>query len=294
MDPYSAEGELINIHNHFHQGQYQEVVDFDTSSFSPENALPARILQLRARIALGQADDVHAEVKGETGPDLEAICAFAEYTLGKTDAALKTIEKLVSSATDNVTVQVLGGTLLQAAGKSDEALALLSQHQASLEAVTLIVQIQLQQSRTDLAIKEVAAARRWAQDSLLVNLAESWVGLRVGGDKYQQAFYVYEELAQAPATASIRSLVSQAVCELHLGRVEEAQAALELALKKEPGYVEAIANTLVLTVISGSDPTELTQSLKRVDPNHQFLVDLEEKSALFDTAATKYSAKVAS
>ena len=80
-----------------------------------------------------------------------------------------------------------------------------------------------------------------------------------GGDKYQQAFYVFEELAQAPATASIRSLVSQAVCELHLGRVEEAQAALELALKKEPEYAEAIANTLVLTVLMGSDPTELTQ-----------------------------------
>ena len=48
-----------------------------------------------------------------------------------------------------------------------------------VEAVALIVQIQLEQNRLDLAIKEVAAARRWAQDSLLVNLAESWVGLRV-------------------------------------------------------------------------------------------------------------------
>jgi coatomer protein complex subunit epsilon len=51
-----------------------------------------------------------------------------------------------------------------------------------VEAVALIVQIHLQQNRTDLAVKEVAAARRWAQDSLLVNLAESWVGLRVVGD----------------------------------------------------------------------------------------------------------------
>jgi coatomer protein complex subunit epsilon len=48
-----------------------------------------------------------------------------------------------------------------------------------VEAVALIVQIHLQQNRNDLAVKEVAAARRWAQDSLLVNLAESWVGLRV-------------------------------------------------------------------------------------------------------------------
>lgn len=49
----------------------------------------------------------------------------------------------------------------------------------AVDAVAIIVQIHLQQNRTDLAVKEVAAARRWAQDSLLVNLAESWVGVRV-------------------------------------------------------------------------------------------------------------------
>lgn len=48
----------------------------------------------------------------------------------------------------------------------------------AVDAVALIVQIHLQQNRNDLALKEVTAARRWAQDSLLVNLAESWVGLR--------------------------------------------------------------------------------------------------------------------
>ncbi|RSL41784.1 hypothetical protein CEP53_012556 [Fusarium sp. AF-6] len=292
MDPYSAEGELINIHNHFHQGQYQEVIDFDTSSFSPDNALPVRVLVLRARLALGQAEDVLADVKGESDPALEALGALAELSLGKVDSAVKTVEKLAASSADNTTVLIVGGTVLQAAGKSDEALALLTQHQGSLDAVALIVQIHLQQNRTDLALKEVSAARRWAQDSLLVNLAESWVGLRVGGEKYQQAFYVFEELAQAPSTSSVRSLVSQAVCELHLGRTEEAQAALDQALEKDANSADAIANLLVLNVISGNNAEELTEKLKAADPNHQFLSDLEEKSALFDKAATKYSPKV--
>lgn len=48
-----------------------------------------------------------------------------------------------------------------------------------LSRIALIVQIHLQQNRTDLALKEVTAARKWAQDNLLVNIAESWVGLRV-------------------------------------------------------------------------------------------------------------------
>ncbi|KAM6486934.1 coatomer subunit epsilon [Trichoderma sp. SZMC 28011] len=291
MDPYSAEGELINIHTHFYQSQYQEVIDFDTSSFSPENALPARVLQLRARLALGQAEDVLADVQGEAVPDLEAIGALAEYNLGKTDSALKTIEKLAASAADNVTVQIIGGTVLQAAGKSEEALALLSQHQGSLDAVALIVQIHLQQNRTDLALKEVTAARRWAQDSLLVNLAEAWVGARVGGEKYQQAFYVYEELAQGSSTFSVQSLIAQAVCEIHLGRLEEAQSALEQAIQKDPTNADGIANHVVLNSISGNNTEELLESLKKASPNHQLLLDLEEKSSLFDKAAEKYSTK---
>lgn len=80
-----------------------------------------------------------------------------------------------------------------------------------------------------------------------------------GGEKYQQAFYVFEELAQAPATSSVRSLVAQAVAELHLGRLEEAESALDQAVKTEPGYADAIANTLVLSVISGNDTTKLKE-----------------------------------
>ncbi|KAK4191561.1 coatomer epsilon subunit-domain-containing protein [Podospora australis] len=292
MDPYSAEGELINIHNHFHQGQYQEVVDFDTSSLSPENALPARVLQLRARIALGEAEEALSDVKGKSEPELQAVAALAEQALGNDDKAVAIIEKLSENNGDeNATVQILGGTVLQAAGKSEEALALLSKHQGSLDVVALIVQIHLQQNRNDLAVKEVTAARRWAQDSLLVNLAESWVGLRLGGEKYQQAFYVFEELAQAQATSSLRSLVSQAVAELHLGRTEEAESALKEALKKDPQYAEAIANLLVLKYITGEDGAELKRSLEASDAEHPLLVDLAEKSDLFDKAAAKYSAK---
>ncbi|KAJ2900991.1 Coatomer subunit epsilon-like protein [Zalerion maritima] len=292
MDPYSAEGELINIHSAFHQGQYQEVVNFDTSALSSENAIPARVLKLRAQIALGQARNVFDEVKGESEPELQAVAAYAQLSLGKTDDAVSAIEKLTAENSDNATVQVLGGIVLQAAGKSDEALNLLGMHQGSLDAVALIVQIHLQLNRSDLALKEVSAARRWAQDSLLVNLAESWVGLRVGGDKYQQAFYVFEELAQAPSTSTVFSLVSQAVSELHLGRTEEATAALEQAVQKDPEYSEAIANMIVLSVITGKDPEEYVATLKKVKPNHAFLSDLEEKSVLFDKAATKYHPKI--
>jgi len=68
---------------------------------------------------------------------------------------------------------------------------------------------------------------------------------------------VFEELAQAASTSSSQSLVSQAVAEIHLGRLEEAEAALQQALAKDPENAEIIANSIVLNVIAGKDASEL-------------------------------------
>ncbi|PKY08892.1 coatomer subunit epsilon [Aspergillus campestris IBT 28561] len=295
MDPFSAEGELINIHNAFHQGQYETVIDFDTSALSPENQLPARVLKLRALIAQGQADRALAEISSDDSvPDLAAVKALAQHASADEESALQLAQDLAENYPDNATVQVLGGTVFQALGKSEEALALLAKHQGSLEAVALIVQIHLQQNRADLALKEVQAAKRWAQDSLLVNLAESWVGLRVGGEKYQSAFYVYEELASAPGSSAPLSIVGQAVAELHLGRIPEAEAALSTALEKYPEEAELISNTIVLNVLAGKPTEEMESRLRQVQPSHALLADIQEKSDLFDVAAAKYAPRVSS
>jgi coatomer subunit epsilon len=137
MDPFSAEGELLNLHNYFHQGQFQEAIDFDTAGLSAENQLPARVLSLRAQIALGHAEDVIAGVEGEVDVELVAVRALAESAGGNESKAVKIAEKLASESADNNTVQILAGTVLQAAGKSEEALALLSQHQGNRMCIKL-------------------------------------------------------------------------------------------------------------------------------------------------------------
>ncbi|KAI5847813.1 coatomer epsilon subunit-domain-containing protein [Morchella snyderi] len=295
MDPFSSEGELLAMHTAFFSGQYQAVLDTDTSTLSPSNALPARIYVLRSRIALGDAPSVISELESESNtPDLAAVKAFAEYTTGAKDAAIAAVEALVESAADNATVQVLGAIVLQNEGRSDEALGLLSNHVNSLEAVALTVHLRLSQNRTDLALKEVQAAKRWAQDSLLVNLAEAYLGLRIGGEKYQSAYYVFEELAQAPASSTCRTLVGQAVAELHLGRLEEAEVALQQALDKKADDADALANMLVLATIAGKDVDEWRAKLEATEAAeaHPFLRELREKEELFERAAGKYSAKV--
>ena len=123
------------MQNAFHQGQYQNVIDFDISTLSPENALPGRVLRLRAQIADGQAEDVFTQVEGDGDvPDLVAVKALAQHALGDTSGALKEVEQLVSTSPENETVQVLGATVLQAEGRSEDALNLLAKHQGNLEA----------------------------------------------------------------------------------------------------------------------------------------------------------------
>ncbi|KAL6708530.1 hypothetical protein ACN47E_002511 [Coniothyrium glycines] len=292
MDPYSPEGELINIHSAFHAGAYQQVLDFDTSSFSNSNSLPVRVLQLRSQIALGQASAVSASLANEKTPDLVAVKLLADYEQGK-DVVAQAKKLAEQSGQDNLTVQLCVGMILERAGETEAALDILSKHQGSLDAVALIVQIHLQQNRTDLAAKEAQRARKWAQDSLLVNIAESWVGMREGGEKYQSAFYVFEELATTAQSTSPHSLVAQAVSELHLGRLPEAEAALQQALSIDSAGADTIANLIVLNTLLGkkAEAEQLTVQLKSVSKGHRAVLDWEEKKEEFKKASAKYTPK---
>ena len=287
----------MTLHNDFHHGAFSKVLSFDPTSVSPSVQLSARVLQLRAQIALGQSQSALSSLSSadtSSTPDLAAVKCLAQYASGSTTTALSSAESLAASHTENPTVQVLAGTVLQAAGKSEEALNLLSKHQGSLEAVALTAHVHLANNRTDLALKEVTAAKKWAQDSLLINIAESWVGLRLGGDRYQQAFYEFEEMP-----------VAQSIAETHLGRLPEAETGLRGVVEAKEEQDEqqgasgeqrdhALANLAVVQTLAGKtvEADGLLGELRGRAPHHPLLTSLREKESLFDEAAKKYSPKV--
>lgn len=187
MDPFTSDGELVNLHTAFIQGQYSNVLsDFQPSQFSSSNALPVQILQYRAQCALGQAEDVIASISdadAEATPDMAAVRTYASYLTslakgGEGADAIAEAERLGEAHGENLSVELLCGTILARAGKGEQAVALLQKHQGSLDAVALLAQIHLSQNRADLAAKEAKSARSMAGDALLVNLVESWVGMR--------------------------------------------------------------------------------------------------------------------
>jgi coatomer subunit epsilon len=136
MDPYSPDGELALIHSAFHQGQFAKVVDWDTSSVSSEYQLPAKLLQLRARLALGRYDEVLSLAKGQSSPGIKAAAVAAEFFKKPSESspAIEKAKKLAESDGDNLEVEVLCGSILARIGETEQALALLSKHQGSLDA----------------------------------------------------------------------------------------------------------------------------------------------------------------
>ena len=116
-------------------------------------------------------------------------------------------------------------------------------------------------------------------------------GCAQGGDEYQRAFYVFEEMAQGPAegTASAAALVAQAVAELHLGRLEEGEEALTQALAREPDNSCAVANKIVLDTMVGRDAGPGLERLRGLDGQHALLMEMDAKRDAFRAAMGKYS-----
>jgi coatomer protein complex subunit epsilon len=114
-----------------------------------------------------------------------------------------------------------------------------------------------------------------------------------GGEKYQSAFYVFEELAQTAQTQSPHSLVAQAVSELHLGRLPEAEAALQQAVEVDEKNADTLANLIVLNTLLGKreEVKGLKEKLAGVDGEHKLLREWEEKKSEFEKARTKYTPK---
>lgn len=76
----------------------------------------------------------------------------------------------------------------------------------------------------------------------------------------QGAFYIYEELAQS-TSASPKSLLGQAVAEIQLGRLPEAESTLKQALEKDPQNADILANSIVCAILSGKDSTSYLKYL---------------------------------
>ncbi|KAI9320812.1 coatomer epsilon subunit-domain-containing protein [Dichotomocladium elegans] len=294
---------LFGIRNAFALGNYQLVINEVSSSrglHSPAAKLEAQTLLYRSYVAQGKYNLVINDIseKEAEGP-LKAVRLLAVYLNAKQknnkdESAIQQALALLEEGANRVdqTVQVVVATALVHEGNFDEALKVLHTRTKKLECCALATQIYLQMDRLDLARKEVSQAKAWAEDALLLQMMEAWVGLRVGGEKYQEAFYIFEEFGTSSAESSIKVLNGQAAANLALGRYPEAESILMEASNKNSDDPETLVNMIVCANLTGKPSDVISRyisQLREVAPQHPFVQDLDLKSNLFDRCASRFA-----
>ncbi|RUP44245.1 coatomer epsilon subunit-domain-containing protein, partial [Jimgerdemannia flammicorona] len=255
--------ELFAIRNLFSLGAYQTLINEVSSSRAPLSDAAkqeAKSYLYRSYIAQGKYNLVISELKDSQIPEQHAIRLLAIYLQAKSkgdntnkETTVKRVTELLAESTNvvNSLVQLVAGTVLYNEGLLEDALKVLHHHGKNLEVrkrFTHYCEVYLKLEpgaiagnnvlssfmtidRLDLARKEVAAAKQWSEDAMLAQLLEAWVDLRIGGDKYKEAFYIFEEFAQSHSANTVKVLNGQAVANIALARYPEAESLLLEALK---------------------------------------------------------------
>ncbi|RKO92672.1 coatomer epsilon subunit-domain-containing protein, partial [Blyttiomyces helicus] len=294
--------ELAPLRNRFYAGSHQQVIAEATNPATVPRSdtakLERRILLHRAYLAQGRFALVLTETgTGPTEPaEIRAVRALARVAAARAAADWEAGHRAVEEARPLLeegghVVQVLVGTAMCLDGDYEGALGAVVRSPRNLECVALATQIYLKLDRPDLARKEVEKLKTWADDASLAQLIEAWVNSYSGGEaKYQESFYIFEELASSLAPTS-RLLTSEAVCRMQTLKFAEAEQLLLTALNQNPNDPEALANLVICSKALGKpdDVASLYMNqLKDASPAHIFVQELDLKSSLFDRCAQRW------
>mmetsp|Transcript_41545 Transcript_41545/g.64859 ORF Transcript_41545/g.64859 Transcript_41545/m.64859 type:complete len:209 (-) Transcript_41545:106-732(-) len=195
------------------------------------------------------------------------------------------------STQNNPTLQIIAGTIFLDQGDLEEA-AKVVHSGTTLELVSLQVQVYLKMARVDIAEKSHALMSRMEDDATLTQLTTAWVNLGLGGEKVQEAFYIYQELADKYNETPLL-LNGMAVCQMHMGKFDEAEKYLLKAMTKSSTDQETLQNLIVCSQHTRKAPEMIQRymnSLTKAAPGCNLLKRRGEMESEFEKCAAVYKA----
>ena len=154
----------------------------------------------------------------------------------------------------------------------------------------MVLQIYLKLDRIDLARKELKRIQEKDEDSTLCQLCQASINVYAGGDKLQDAFYIYQELADKYGSTPLL-LNGQAVALIGQTKYSEAETLVQEAMDKDSNNAETLINSIVLTQFLGKPPevtNRFINQLKDSNSNHPFIRDFASKEKEIDDLIASY------
>jgi len=297
-----SETELFEIKNALYIGNYQHCINEAQKIQTRDEAVKLERDVLINRALLGQRKYgvVQAQVREGAPPQLQALKLLAKFLQSPNtqSGAVEALDSLCASTTLTAGAEVVPLCAAAARGHQGDwegALRVLSPRE-ELECRAHSVHCLLAINRPDCAKKELAKMADSDGDATLTELATAWLHIATGGEKLQDAYYIYQELMDK-YTPTAMLLAGQGAVFLGQGRLEEAEAALQEAAQKDPHCADTLVGLMVWSGRAGK-PTEETsrymEQLKDSHKHHVIVKGLEQRELDFDRVAAQYAPPVAS
>ncbi|KAL8591244.1 hypothetical protein ACOMHN_017568 [Nucella lapillus] len=255
------------------------------------------VIMYRAYLAQRKYGVVLDEIRPSGADELQAVRMFADYLASdsKRDQIVHDLDTKMAGSVDisNSIFVLMAGSIYYHEQNTDAALRVLHQSD-NLECMALMVVILLKMDRVDLAKKELKRMQDTDEDSIITQLAQAWFFISLGGDKLQDAYYIFQEMADKHASTPLL-LNGQAVCYMAQGRFDDAESALQEAMDKDSNNAETLVNMVVLSQHMGKTPevsNRYVSQLKDSHRSHPFIKDYLVKESEFERIAKNYAPAV--
>lgn len=159
----------------------------------------------------------------------------------------------------------------------------------NLECKALQIQTLLKINRPDVAKKVYQQMQQKDDDATLTQLAHAWLSIEVGGDKLQDAYYIFQDFVDK-FSPSIQLLNSQAVCNIGQHKYEEADGLLREALERNSTNYDTLVNLITASqhLEKGDNANRNLTSLKDAHPESPMVAEYLKKENEFDRFCSQY------